>query len=534
MSRRRKIMKLGLLSGFTIPDFSGFNITKMWTTFKSSEATVNHYARISRNGLETAGNIMYAFYDQYAIPSMDGQVSSTTTEDEDTTLREWLLSGSLSDDYYIHSYYCQITGDEIEHQSGSLTSAPYFVQNNNLKTRNLTPALKFQGIANSFLDRTALPELANGEDFTVITITQQSVGTNTYVILNTRTSTGGTNSRFMHFNRGDNANAVLFRNTGSTSYVGTLLATNTSTDQRELINTAENAVELKTYLTGVLQDTDVITGDFDNQTFMVGSGPSGTFLFDGMYQGTIVCDAILDQTAITNIGVKLASVFQYDAIYNFVTDGNSLTVGQEATPGSEYPTVLGTRLTNQGSDAAMTNVAVGGQTTQDMEADAVTTVDNLINGSKRNILLAWEGRNDLNQNDGLSVADAYANYKEYCQNRQAAGWEVITATILPSWTAAYNGDSTVTGYNALNTDRLAFNALLRADQNLYDGFVDFALNTDINTFGNNEQGGYVYSSVTRPTTSDNGLFADGTHLEDEGYQVVSNMFFEEIIKLVHK
>ena len=519
------------VSGISLPDFSGLNITQAWTTFKTSEATINYFARISRNGLVTSGNLLYVFYDEWGFVSMDSQVSTTTTANESTTVREWFLSGARTDYFTFANWYEQVSGLSVDFQVGQLANAPFFAQNIRLKTSNLTTATLFRDSANSVLDRSPLTELGTGSDFTVTSVSSAFALGQADVIINTRITNTGTNSRFAHQNRGDNQNATLFRNTSSTNYVGTLLALQNVLTQKELIATVENAVEMKTYFFAALQDTDSITGNFDNETFDLGASSAGNNPFNGYMQAAIVSNSHAVTAA--DMNTALDGVLAYSTNYNIVADGNSITFGNGATSGQEYPTILGSRLTNTATTNTVTNKGVGGQTTQQMEADAVTDIDPLINVSKRNILLAWEARNDMIQNS-LSVSDAYNNMVTYCTNRRAAGWEVIVGTILPTWTATYKGDSTVTGYNLLNTEREAVNVLIRYNwASFADGIVDFALDSDFNTFHNNEQAGYVFSA-TRPTTSANGLYGDGTHCTDAGYQVISNMFFDEIIKLVHK
>jgi len=214
-----------------------------------------------------------------------------------------------------------------------------------------------------------------------------------------------------------------------------------------------------------------------------------------------------------------------------VCDGNSLTVGQGSTGGNNYPSQMGVKYPLSSFAGSITNKGVGGQTTLDMEADATSDIDSLLSGSYENILLAWEIRNHLVV-DAPTNSDAYDAFADYCSERQAAGWKVIVATILPSWAASYRGDNTSTGYAQLESDRNAVNVMLRNGWGDFaDGLADLAAVSSIGTFGNHENTGYVFNTASRPTTSTNGLYDDGTHMTNAGYTVVADVFLKSIWKL---
>ena len=221
-----------------------------------------------------------------------------------------------------------------------------------------------------------------------------------------------------------------------------------------------------------------------------------------------------------------------DRVFLFVTDGNSLTDGQDSNTGYDYPNQFINMPAFGSNGSTIVNKSVGGQTTPQMEADASTDIDPLLlrnNG----VLLAWECRNDLVVNSA-TVETAYNNMVTYCTNRRAAGWKVIVATITPSWTATYKGDSTAVGYALLESDRNAVNKLLLDNwASFADGICDLTKYPEINTFGKNEQDGYVFSA-TRPIVSANGLYSDGTHFTDSGYRLIALAFYKSVLKYIYK
>ena len=136
---------------------------------------------------------------------------------------------------------------------------------------------------------------------------------------------------------------------------------------------------------------------------------------------------------------SLLFVIAADAAPNIVIDGNSLSIAVNGVPA--YSTLL---------KAATTNVARGGQTTRDMLAHFEDVAASYQPG-RRNVLIAWEGTNDLYF--GASVAEAAAHLLEYRRRAEAAGWKVLLLTILPR--------ASVPDPKRFETERLALNRALR-------------------------------------------------------------------------
>ena len=523
---------LGSSTPYVLPDLSGYGISYIWMHVKTQQSTIDYCARVSRNGLITAGNLKYVFYDSFGRVSMDSIVSDTTTPGT-TTVKEWIISNSDSDEYTYHTFYDQISGDELGFVT--LVNSPIFASGGEIKTRNLEPAMKFQGVATGELVGTALPEMNDTNDFSVLTLSNLAtpIGQVDTLISSTNVNSGAF-SRFGIFNRGDSEFGVILRTTTPTTFLGSTGGVQNNSNQKEIVVTYEDEVEMKTFLDATNTDTDAITGAFINDSFNLGIDRGSLFASSGLLQAVLVADRVWTPAEVTSLRVIMNDIFKYDLDLNLVTDGNSLTFGFNATAGNTYPELIEDRLTFQGTTNVVTNKSLGGQTTQQMEADAATDIDPLIDPLKRNVLLAWECRNDMIVNS-LTPTEALNNMITFCNNRRTAGWEVIVANVLPSWIGTYKGDSTVVGYDLLNTERLQLNALLQAGwQTFADGFVDFSVEDELYLFHNNEQAGYVFSSGTPPTTSDNGYYSDGTHGTDAGYSRISNIFFTELSKLINK
>lgn len=128
-----------------------------------------------------------------------------------------------------------------------------------------------------------------------------------------------------------------------------------------------------------------------------------------------------------------------DAGPNIVIDGNSLSITVNDVPA--YSTFL---------NVATTNVARGAQTTRDM-LEHFEDVTAAYRPGRRNVLVAWEGTNDLYF--GASVDEASARLLEYRRRAESAGWQVLLLTILPR--------ASVPDPKRFETQRLAVNRALR-------------------------------------------------------------------------
>ncbi len=124
---------------------------------------------------------------------------------------------------------------------------------------------------------------------------------------------------------------------------------------------------------------------------------------------------------------------------SLVCDGNSLTaiLGQQGGGATSwggdipdpFPVQLAAYFQTANSSVVVKNFGVGGQSTANMIADAVTQIDPLISATGGNILTMWE---ITNQAHGSStVAQIYDLTRQYCLARRAAGWKVIVFTAVP-------------------------------------------------------------------------------------------------------
>jgi hypothetical protein len=88
-----------------------------------------------------------------------------------------------------------------------------------------------------------------------------------------------------------------------------------------------------------------------------------------------------------------------------------------------------------------------------------STIDALYNPSKTNILIAWEGHNDM-LGLGKTAAQAFADAQTYTSQRLAAnpGWKIIHMTCLPGYYQSWDDTASAAGNAKLDQ----YNDLLRA------------------------------------------------------------------------
>lgn len=194
-----------------------------------------------------------------------------------------------------------------------------------------------------------------------------------------------------------------------------------------------------------------------------------------------------------------------------VFDGNSLTAGQGAASGMDYPAQLIALLEALGiTGIADYNFGVGGQTTTDMDSDAASQIDTLILPGVQNILFAWEIGNDIYFNGDVSAAQT--RFQNYCLARQAAGWTVIVFTLTPRNQSTAFGDDVTTYNTKLNSA----NTWLRANYTGFaSGLVDVAADSRLSDY------------------LDSTYYADGIHHTNLGYGVDAELALPVILGLPH-
>jgi hypothetical protein len=194
-----------------------------------------------------------------------------------------------------------------------------------------------------------------------------------------------------------------------------------------------------------------------------------------------------------------------------VCDGNSLSLGP-----TQWPALLSASL---GGGVTWTNVAVSGQETPTMIANAAANVDALYGtgGGPTNICVAWELSNDI-QKGGAPPIHAYERMRRYCGERRSRGWKVVVATMISRVGTPTPALNSVYSSADLETYRVAVNTLVRNSWTAYaDALVDLGADS---IFG--ISGGYANATYYN---------ADQIHMVAAGDTRLASLFSPAIAAL---
>lgn len=176
---------------------------------------------------------------------------------------------------------------------------------------------------------------------------------------------------------------------------------------------------------------------------------------------------------IRGIGRLRARQSGYDLLDAYIIEGHSIAQGYYATGLAGYsvlvqamaPRLVGARM-----------MALSGSKLTDMSARLLTLQSNInaeIAAGRRPIVSVEIGANDKSEMNS-NLAGYFASLQSYAASVRSYGAKVIMCTEIAANPAVYPT------YN--NTDRPAFNALIRANPSSWDGICDFAANANVNVW----------------------------------------------------
>lgn len=293
-------------AGFTPPDFSGYNLTRIYATFKTSEATIDYALKIENSD---GSDSRYVFFDEAGEISSTSKISTTTTPHATQDVQYWvdnLMSGTAA---YVSSIFCQITAHELS--QGTSASANIYNTTGGYVTKNGKPAIRLNGIDGFY--GTALSELNDGNSYTVNSVTSQvgAVGTEVGLVFATNQNTGPSNAaRQTMLNDNRSAKTLaFFRNTTPTNYTVSLDSPNPTTNQKRLGITLSGTT-LTGYYNGSSQtDVETIAGTQGNLEFILGS--QGAAHLDGQFQFLGIHDSALSGANMSNFDSVLDEYFSF-------------------------------------------------------------------------------------------------------------------------------------------------------------------------------------------------------------------------------
>lgn len=318
---------------------------------------------------------------------------------------------------------------------------------------------------------------------------------------------GGANNTAQFLLQQDNSHTAAIN--GST-----ILANNTPYVVTFINSGAGNAAGMSIYVNGVLETAtaflDNLTGSLlpNTAAVTIGSRDAGGVPLNGDSATGLVFGSALttpQRQGWENFLLSKYAINPARLLNLVICDGNSLTLGLFSSTGHDYPSVLSNLL---GYGWSKFNFGVGGQTTEQMNADAATQVDPLFQSSGRTlqIVVFWEGRNSMVPTGGNETpAQSYSATTTYVQGRRAAGFKVIVCTIID------DQGSDDAGFTA---NQIAYNNLAVANTAGADLIVRLDQDSRL-------------SDATNATYFN----ADKIHLTDAGYAVVAALVYAGMTSL---
>jgi len=247
--------------------------------------------------------------------------------------------------------------------------------------------------------------------------------------------------------------------------------------------------------------------NFSGGSLTIGDLSSGSFDWDGQICAILVVNEALSDNEDYLTCKYYRDLFDLSPDIIVCCDGNSLTYGTGASdPATEsYPAQLAALQPGW----TVKNFGAPSNTTAQRATAAPTEIDTYYgDGRPKNVAVLWEITNDLYF--GGVVADAITRYVSWCQGRQAAGYSVVAATVLPRSDAGTPG--------SFEADRQTANTYIRANwASFADALADVAADTRIGDAGDELDTTYYN--------------ADKVHLNATGYGVVAGIIQTAVLSL---
>jgi hypothetical protein len=170
------------------------------------------------------------------------------------------------------------------------SSQPLIIEGGVLLTKNNKTTLKFLNDATFYKTNGALPVLASGNTFTILTVSYSESTADSQSFLCTSLSSV---NRFVMFNdrRSNKQHSII---NGASSITSLLNSQQNNNNQRILTNVVTPS-QFKSYFNGTLQDTKSWSGTYVNDTLRLGAQFSGATPLDGGIQAVVIFPS--DKTA---------------------------------------------------------------------------------------------------------------------------------------------------------------------------------------------------------------------------------------------
>lgn len=279
---------------------------------------------------------------------------------------------------------------------------------------------------------------------------------------------------------------------------GALLESNNARvyHQPQMVGLTSNAVAVKYWYNDVSQSFAAV-GSAVKTGGSLGMDPGDNYPIYGTLSEVLIYNRALTDAEMDQVYSYVKKKYAMPTpTKQVIFDGDSLTTGYACLNHANFP---GQTWGLLGSDWKIYSVAVAGQTLANMQSDAAAEIDPLYDaGLSKNVLVCWEGLLDVY--GGADVATTLTRMETYCAARQAAGWQVVVLTCLPS---LYISEA----------NRGALNTGIRNNYGDWaDALADIAADSRIGDAGDNDDATYYNNSDTNKT-----------HMTQAGFAIVASI-----------
>lgn len=284
-------------TGIELPDFSGYNITRFWSFYKTNLASLQYAIRIRRS--DSVGNFSYVFWDDLALISSDSFINNTTTKPSSgNTIATLEATGN---DHYVQDWYCQITGHSV---SGS-TLKNIIIESSALTEKDSRISLKLLGTGG--MEGTALTELGSATDFTVYMLVSSDT-TGIKGVFSITGTTGGDNDNFsMYLDKNVSKRGAIYRASG-VNYTADNLSAISDTDTHILTASVNRTSgDLDFYLDGVIQNNVSIANETINDVLMFFDRFVRDIPITGNANSVVIASEAHNATEVLELSTKLAT-----------------------------------------------------------------------------------------------------------------------------------------------------------------------------------------------------------------------------------
>lgn len=266
-----------------LPDFSGYNVTRQFSLFKTNLATINTPIEMIQRSSGNIGDVSFDSNGDFSGNSLWSYNSTT-------------IGSNLGIDSDISKMYCQITG----YETTFVDIGRRIIDSGAIVTKQGYPSFINPGTSAA---GNALTELDNGNDFTIIIASSSDT---TLSPCATLTTSLNNSDRLTLFTDRRSVKRLSLIRANSTSNFVDLISQVDSSDLRVIaisVNGTSNTFQ--SFYNGVFQGSGSFSGTYTNDRFRLGTDFGSNSLLTGYISSVTICDTNLDATAVGALTTKI-------------------------------------------------------------------------------------------------------------------------------------------------------------------------------------------------------------------------------------